>query len=100
MVRLYPIGRHGYQLWYRSLGSRHVSGSSKRARHVDVRLRYGEHRLTLRIADDGVGFPSSGVNGAGRGLKNMRERAQLLEGALVVEGSPNEGVTVVLTMPI
>jgi signal transduction histidine kinase len=71
-----------------------------RARHVDVRLRYGEHRLTLRIADDGVGFPSSGVNGAGRGLKNMRERAQLLEGALVVEGSPNEGVTVVLTMPI
>jgi signal transduction histidine kinase len=70
------------------------------ARSVDVRLRYGERQLTLRIADDGVGFPVSGVNGAGRGLKNMRERAQLLEGALVVEGSPNEGVTVVLTMPI
>jgi signal transduction histidine kinase len=70
-----------------------------RARHVDVWLRYGERQLTLRIADDGVGFPASGVNGAGRGLKNMRERAQLLEGALVVEGTPNEGVTVVLTMP-
>lgn len=70
------------------------------ARHVHVLLRYGERRLTLRIADDGIGFPASGVNGAGRGLKNMRERAQLLEGALVVEGSPNEGVTVVLTMPI
>ncbi len=70
------------------------------ARHVDVRLRYGEHQLTLRIADDGIGFPASGVNGAGRGLKNMRERAQLLEGALVVEGSPDEGVTVVLTMPV
>lgn len=69
------------------------------ARHVDVRLRYGERQLTLRIADDGVGFPSSGVNGAGRGLKNMRERAQLLEGALVVEGTPDEGVTVVLTIP-
>jgi signal transduction histidine kinase len=69
------------------------------ARHVDVRLRYGERQLTLRIADDGIGFPTSGVNGAGRGLKNMRERAQLLEGALVVEGTPDEGVTVVLTMP-
>lgn len=69
------------------------------ARHVDVRLRYGDGRLTLRIADDGVGFPVSGVDGAGRGLKNMRERAQLLEGALVVEGSPNEGVTVVVTIP-
>jgi signal transduction histidine kinase len=70
-----------------------------RAGHVDVLLRYGERQLTLRIADDGIGFPSSGVNGAGRGLKNMRERAQLLEGALVVEGTPNEGVTVVLTIP-
>ena len=70
------------------------------AHHVDVRLRYSDGRLTLRIADDGVGFPFIGVNGAGRGLKNMRERAQLLEGALVVEGTPNEGVTVVLTMPV
>jgi signal transduction histidine kinase len=69
------------------------------ARHVDVLLRYGERQLTLRIADDGVGFPTSGVDGAGRGLKNMRERAQLLEGALVVEGTPNEGVTVALTVP-
>jgi signal transduction histidine kinase len=70
-----------------------------RASHVDVLLRYGERQLTLRIADDGIGFPASGVNGAGRGLKNMRERAQLLEGALVVEGTPREGVTVVLTVP-
>jgi signal transduction histidine kinase len=70
------------------------------ARHVAVRLRYGEQQLTLRIADDGVGFPVSGAHGAGRGLKNMRERAQLLEGALVVEGTPKEGVTVVLTMPV
>jgi len=70
------------------------------AHHVDVRLRYGEGQLTLRIADDGVGFPASGINGAGRGLKNMRERAQLVEGALVVESTPNEGVTVVLTMPL
>lgn len=70
------------------------------ARHVDVRLRYGERQLTLRISDDGIGFPVSGADGAGRGLKNMRERAQLLEGALVVEGTPREGVTVVLTMPI
>jgi signal transduction histidine kinase len=69
------------------------------ANHVDVLLRYGEHQLTLRIADNGVGFSSSGVDGAGRGLKNMRERAQLLEGALVVEGSPNDGVTMALTVP-
>ena len=67
--------------------------------HVNVQLRYGEQQLMLRIADDGIGFPVSGVNSAGRGLKNMRERAQLLEGALVVEGTPNKGVTVVLTIP-
>lgn len=70
-----------------------------RASHVDVLLRYGERQLTLRIADNGIGLPTSGENGAGHGLKNMRERAQLLEGALVVEGAPNEGVTVALTIP-
>jgi signal transduction histidine kinase len=69
------------------------------ANHVDVLLRYGERQLTLRIADNGVGLAPSGVDGAGRGLKNMRERAQLLEGALVVEGAPNEGVTMALTVP-
>jgi signal transduction histidine kinase len=70
-----------------------------RAQRVDVLLRYGERHLTLRIADDGIGFPTSNPDGTGRGLKNMRERAQLLEGALVVEGTPNEGVTVALTVP-
>jgi signal transduction histidine kinase len=69
------------------------------AHHVDVRLYYGERQLILRIADDGVGFPAPGTNDTGRGLKNMRERAQLLQGALVVESTPNEGVTVVLTIP-
>lgn len=69
------------------------------AQHVDVLLHYGERHLTLRIADDGVGFPTSSPDGSGRGLKNMRERAQLLEGALVVEGTPKEGVTVALTVP-
>ncbi len=86
---LYQIAREAL-----SNVARHAQAS-----HVDVRLRYGDGQLTLRIADDGVGFPASGADGTGRGLKNMRERAQLLEGALVVEGSPNEGVTVVLTMP-
>ncbi|HHH40469.1 MAG TPA: sensor histidine kinase [Chloroflexi bacterium] len=70
-----------------------------RARRVDVRLRYGENQLTLRIADDGVGFPVTGVGEGGRGLRNMRERAQLLYGALVVEGEPGRGVTVALTVP-
>jgi signal transduction histidine kinase len=99
--RLHPLepdrAQNLYQIAREALSN--VARHAK-ARHVDVRLRYGEQQLTLRIADDGIGFPSSGVNGAGRGLKNMRERAQLLEGALVVEGSPNEGVTVVLTMPV
>lgn len=69
------------------------------ARHVEMRLTFGEHQCTLRVADDGIGFLPSGVDGSGRGLRNMRERAQLLDGALVVEGQPNIGVTVVLTVP-
>jgi light-regulated signal transduction histidine kinase (bacteriophytochrome) len=66
---------------------------------IELGTRVNHLAIDLDCIDDGIGFPAAGVNGTGRGLKNMRERAQLLEGALVVEGTPNEGVTVVLTMP-
>jgi signal transduction histidine kinase len=88
--------QHLYQIAREALSNvaRHAQ-----ANHVDVLLRYGSRQLTLRIADNGVGFSTPSVDGGSRGLKNMRERAQLLEGALVVEGAPQEGVTVALTVP-
>ena len=54
------------------------------ARHIWVRIRYGE-QLGLEIADDGAG---SGEGTPGRGLIGMRERVGLLRGALSVGPTP------------
>jgi two-component system sensor histidine kinase UhpB len=53
--------------------------------------------LRLEVADDGVG-----MNGAppGSGIRGMRERAILLDAALVLNSSPGEGTTVRLDVPL
>ena len=55
--------------------------------HAKVRVRVGEHAVTIEIADDGVG--TTRLPGSGHGIAGMRERAQLLGGRL--EAGPREG---------
>jgi signal transduction histidine kinase len=54
-------------------------------------------RLVLR--DDGCGFDTQ-APGEGRGLKNMRRRAELAGGAINVTSTPPQGVTVELTLAV
>jgi len=68
------------------------------ARRVEVHLRHGVNVLQLRISDDGVGLSALPVNG-GHGLRNIRERARLLDGLLDVDTAPNKGLTLILTVP-
>ena len=68
------------------------------ARRVEVCLRYGVNALQLRISDDGVGLSALPING-GHGLRNIRERARLLDGLLDIDTAPNKGMTLVLTVP-
>lgn len=69
---------------------------------VSVDLRYdgcdGNGRaICLRISDNGTGkVPAQGQ--VGRGLRNMRERAQLLGATLDVEGSVGKGTVVTLVI--
>jgi signal transduction histidine kinase len=67
-----------------------------RARHIMVTAsRPGEH-LHLAIQDDGIGIPMDVIEG--HGLRNMRDRAALLHGHLVVE-KKEKGTTVILDIP-
>jgi signal transduction histidine kinase len=72
------------------------------ATQVSVDLRYdgcdgGERAICLRISDNGTGkVPAQGQ--VGRGLRNMRERAQLLGATLDVEGSVGKGTVVTLVI--
>jgi len=68
------------------------------ARQVKVRLHYGVNALQLSISDDGVGLAALPAN-RGQGLRNIRERARLLDGMLDVDTGPNKGMTLILTVP-
>jgi signal transduction histidine kinase len=69
------------------------------ARRVELRLVVEGERLVLTVKDDGRGF-STTASAAGRGLPGMRERAELLGGALTVTSSPGAGTTVRADVPL
>lgn len=58
-----------------------------------------DHILHLSIADNGKGFESGKRNG-GNGLKNMKSRAEELNGTLTINTSPGNGTVVHLELPI
>ncbi|MES2414483.1 MAG: ATP-binding protein [Pseudomonadota bacterium] len=52
----------------------------------------GEKTLVLEVTDNGVGMPPERADGPGRGLRNMRQRAQQLGGTLeIVSGAGTAG---------
>ncbi|MFD0419322.1 sensor histidine kinase [Streptomyces sp. NPDC127108] len=71
------------------------------ARHVTVSLEYGAAAARLTVADDGRGLPGPGATGGapGVGLLGLRERLQLLGGALHIESEAGEGTTLTVTVP-
>jgi signal transduction histidine kinase len=55
--------------------------------------------LTLRIADDGVGFAPQAITGHHFGLRGMRERVELLDATLTIRSAPQQGTCVAITIP-
>ncbi|HWC02677.1 MAG TPA: ATP-binding protein [Methylomirabilota bacterium] len=69
------------------------------ATRVSVSLTQLDRHLRLQIADDGVGFDMGGELGRGRGLINMRTRAEKVGGALEVVSHRGSGTEVALFLP-
>jgi signal transduction histidine kinase len=67
------------------------------ARHVDVVVHSDGHGTRLVVRDDGVGRPTTAAPG-GRGLANMRQRAERIGGHLEVADA-NPGTEVRLSLP-
>jgi signal transduction histidine kinase len=74
------------------------SARHARARKVAIHLQYGVNAMQLSVSDDGIGL-SAGSPGDGHGLRNIRERARLLNGMLDIDTAPGEGLTLVITVP-
>jgi signal transduction histidine kinase len=69
------------------------------ANHVELLLSEGPGVVTMEIADDGCGFEPRGEH-AGMGLVSMRERAEALNGAVVIESEPGHGTHISVTLPV
>jgi len=69
-----------------------------KATHVNVEIRKNGKAMNMIISDDGVGFDTT-TSSSGNGLRNMRERAKLLNGTISIQ-SLGKGTTIQLNMPL
>jgi len=76
--------------------ARHAS-----ATRVEVSLDEEQGYVCLRVQDNGRGITDSEVNGSRSfGLMGMRERVKLRSGDFYIEGTPGQGTTVVIKLPL
>ncbi|HNT78311.1 MAG TPA: histidine kinase [Anaerolineae bacterium] len=87
--------RHIFQIVREALAN---TARHARAQWVCVALEYTAETLEITISDDGIGMETLLVS-KGYGLRNIRERARLLDGALRIESAPGAGVTLHLSVP-
>ncbi len=66
---------------------------------IQIQVRMNDHKLSMRIADDGIGFALDGAKG-GIGLANMKRRAELFGGEFYINSSPGNGCELLITIPV
>lgn len=84
---LYRIAQEALANSYRHAG----------ASRIGIRLVFEERSVRLEVFDDGIGFAGDG--GSGRGLPNIRQRAEEIGGELAVKSVPGEGTSVTAVLP-
>ncbi len=85
------------------IGQEAITNAEKhaQARQIEVSLEFADKEVRLSVKDDGCGFEADQLppgNGS-FGLVGMRERAQQLQGDLVVNSRPGDGTEVQFTAP-
>ncbi len=70
------------------------------ATHVDVLLERRGDQVVAIIEDNGVGFDPETIGHTGRlGLLGIRERAEMLQGNLMIESAVGSGTTIYVEVP-
>jgi signal transduction histidine kinase len=70
------------------------------ASHAWVDLNMENGSLTLRVADDGIGFDATQTPRHGRGLAIIRQRVEALGGHWTWRARPNGGSTCLVSIPV
>ncbi|REK12495.1 MAG: sensor histidine kinase [Actinobacteria bacterium] len=68
------------------------------ATRIDVGLELDASTISVKVTDDGKGFDPTVTQNGHHGIRGMRERAELVNGTLGVESSP-DGTTVSFSAP-
>jgi signal transduction histidine kinase len=73
----------------------------KHAKSTTASIKFASEKgnIVMQISDDGSGFDANQSH-KGQGLRNMRERVQMLGGELVVDSKPGEGTRVTVQVKI
>ena len=78
--------------------ARHAQADS-----AEISLDVSDQVVTLTIRDNGVGFEPRGValsQTGSLGLTSMRERAEMLGGALLIRSQPGEATSITARIPL
>jgi signal transduction histidine kinase len=73
---------------------KHAAASS-----IEVTLTSDGRQARLQVRDDGTGFAHS-ADATGRGIGNMRDRIDAVQGSFTLQTAPGHGTTVVATIPL
>jgi signal transduction histidine kinase len=68
------------------------------ATHVDIDIEIKMNTLCISIKDNGKGFNQSEANQFSNGLKNMRERVEVLQGQFIIKNF--KGTLITICLPI
>ena len=92
------VASHAFRIIQEALTN--VTRHSKATR-VNVSVKRAGNVIILGVADNGVGFAPDSLSGLrSLGLVGMRERALACGGMLMVQGTPGEGTSIVVTIPL
>lgn len=71
-----------------------------KAKYIFISLRYVENSLVLLYEDDGVGFKPNTLqeNNKGYGLASIQERTKGINGEVVINSAPNQGLIIKITI--
>jgi two-component system sensor histidine kinase UhpB len=69
-----------------------------KATKVEIRVRKEGSQLLLTVVDNGVGFTPGGETSS-NGLKNMKARAEAMNGTMQIASEPGQGTTVSAIVP-
>jgi signal transduction histidine kinase len=74
-----------------------------KATHVRVELKLDTlepYRLSMTVADNGIGMPANGLRPGSFGLVGIEERVKLLHGTFLIHSKPGAGTILSVSIPL